>query len=162
MSLSKSHRRKLDNLDEFTQAYLECALWSSTTDEDVPMDNEYGISDIAEETLDCMIQDCEEFQKENEQYLSEDSLETHTCSYNERAGHDFWLTRNGHSAGFWDGDWEEDLVVSLDSFSPGFANPLLSSRPWDAGSGFRRPALQSNPGRAYGEGFQGEKPLDNV
>jgi hypothetical protein len=20
-------------------------------------------------------------------------------------GHDFWLTRNGHGAGFWDGDW---------------------------------------------------------
>lgn len=20
--------------------------------------------------------------------------------------HDFWLTRNGHGAGFWDGDWD--------------------------------------------------------
>jgi hypothetical protein len=25
----------------------------------------------------------------------------------EQAGHDFWLTRNGHGAGFWDGDWPE-------------------------------------------------------
>ena len=25
----------------------------------------------------------------------------------ERAGHDFLLTRNGHGAGFWDGDWPE-------------------------------------------------------
>jgi hypothetical protein len=24
-----------------------------------------------------------------------------------QAGHDFWLTRNGHGAGFWDGDWPE-------------------------------------------------------
>lgn len=24
------------------------------------------------------------------------------------AGHDFWLTRNGHGAGFWDGDWDLD------------------------------------------------------
>jgi len=24
-----------------------------------------------------------------------------------RAGHDFVLTRNGHGAGFWDGDWGE-------------------------------------------------------
>lgn len=24
----------------------------------------------------------------------------------ERIGHDFWLTRNGHGAGFWDGDWK--------------------------------------------------------
>jgi hypothetical protein len=23
----------------------------------------------------------------------------------EQAGHDFWLTRNGHGCGFWDGDW---------------------------------------------------------
>lgn len=26
-----------------------------------------------------------------------------------RVGHDFWLTRNGHGAGFWDGDYEENL-----------------------------------------------------
>jgi len=26
----------------------------------------------------------------------------------DRAGHDFWLTRNGHGAGFWDGDWPDD------------------------------------------------------
>jgi|TARA_R110000744_G_scaffold366338_1_gene475354 hypothetical protein len=25
----------------------------------------------------------------------------------ERIGHDFWLTRNGHGAGFWDGDWND-------------------------------------------------------
>lgn len=25
----------------------------------------------------------------------------------EQAGHDFWLTRNEHGAGFWDGDWPE-------------------------------------------------------
>ena len=24
-------------------------------------------------------------------------------------GHDFWLTRNGHGAGFWDGDWPENF-----------------------------------------------------
>ena len=23
----------------------------------------------------------------------------------EQAGHDFWLTRNRHGAGFWNGDW---------------------------------------------------------
>jgi hypothetical protein len=29
------------------------------------------------------------------------------------AGHDFWLTRNGHGAGFWDGDWPEPLATVL-------------------------------------------------
>jgi hypothetical protein len=30
------------------------------------------------------------------------------------AGHDFWLTRNGHGAGFWDGDWPEPFAAKLD------------------------------------------------
>jgi hypothetical protein len=25
-----------------------------------------------------------------------------------RAGHDFWLSRNGYRAGFWAGDWKKD------------------------------------------------------
>lgn len=31
----------------------------------------------------------------------------------ERAGHDLWLTRNGHGVGFWDGDWPEPLAEIL-------------------------------------------------
>ena len=38
----------------------------------------------------------------------------------ERAGHDFWLTRNGHGAGFWDGDWEEDIGAALTRLSGEF------------------------------------------
>jgi len=30
------------------------------------------------------------------------------------AGHDYWLTRNGHGAGFWDGDWPEPYAAQLD------------------------------------------------
>jgi hypothetical protein len=29
------------------------------------------------------------------------------------AGHDFWLTRNGHGAGYWDGDWPEPFAAQL-------------------------------------------------
>ncbi|MCU9611740.1 hypothetical protein OEK97_27930, partial [Escherichia coli] len=29
------------------------------------------------------------------------------------AGHDFWLTHNGHGAGFWDGDWPEPFATQL-------------------------------------------------
>lgn len=33
----------------------------------------------------------------------------------ERAGHDLWLTRNRHGAGFWDGDWDDrgDELTSI-------------------------------------------------
>lgn len=32
-------------------------------------------------------------------------------------GHDLWLTRNRHGAGFWDGDWPSPLAESLTEFS---------------------------------------------
>lgn len=37
-----------------------------------------------------------------------------------KAGHDFWLTRNGHGAGFWDGGWPEPQSSVLDDASESF------------------------------------------
>ena len=89
-------------MDKFTQAYMEAALWTST-DESTPqggepMDRNYSIDDIAEETRERMQRDCTAFQNANvipEYHHGE-------CTDEEMAGHDFWLTRNGHGAGFWD------------------------------------------------------------
>ena len=33
--------------------------------------------------------------------------------YWDYAAHDFILTRNGHGAGFWDGDWSEPIATKL-------------------------------------------------
>jgi hypothetical protein len=38
----------------------------------------------------------------------------------ERAGHDVWLTRNGHGCGFWDGDWSEPAATRLTKASKKF------------------------------------------
>ena len=38
------------NFDEFTKAYLETALWSSSDNDDKPLD-EYNSTDIADETI---------------------------------------------------------------------------------------------------------------
>jgi hypothetical protein len=89
-------------MDQFTTDYLICALWS-TNDESTPqggepLDKNYGIEDIAPETLARMVEDCQVFQRENLADIESDLGQ---------AGHDFWLTRNGHGAGFWDGDWPE-------------------------------------------------------
>jgi len=86
-----------ERLDSFTGSYITTALWSSTDDNGEPIDRSYGRDDIADETLAKMIADCDAFQKQNEALLEEGT--------SERAGHDFWLTRNRHGAGFWDGDW---------------------------------------------------------
>lgn len=83
-------------LDTFTRAYIECALWSSTTDEGEPLDRNYSKSDIAPETIKAMADDCADFQGSFAQLLEESGLS------DEQAGHDFWLTRNRHGAGFWD------------------------------------------------------------
>lgn len=98
-------------LDEFTLAYIECALWAST-DESTPqggepLDANYTIDDIAPEAMDKMIADCQRFQADNAADIAAGpNYPDYTVS--ERAGHDFWLTRNHHGAGFWDGDWPEE------------------------------------------------------
>lgn len=91
-------------LDSFTRQYIETALWSSN-DESTPaggepMDKNYSFKDLAPETLEIMKADCDKFQADNHNLLED-------CSRDERktAGHDFWLTRNSHGSGFWDGDW---------------------------------------------------------
>ncbi len=102
----------LGHLDKFTMAYLTCALWSSTgtigEDGDTfPLDEKYGIGDIAESSMRQAIADCEKFQEENP--IGDDDRVTGSAellSDDEFAGHDFWLTRNGHGSGFWDdGRW---------------------------------------------------------
>ena len=87
-------------MDTFTRAYLECALWS-TTDESTPtggepMDANYDLEDISPECLAQAQADCAAFQAQAGDMIADDLG---------GAGHDFWLTRNGHGAGFWDGDW---------------------------------------------------------
>lgn len=87
--------------DIFLRAYMECALWSSTDNSDPetggdPLDQNYSIDDISSETREQMGKDCAAFWNEHRAVLARDpSL----------AGHDFWLSRNGHGAGFFDREW---------------------------------------------------------
>ncbi len=87
-------------LDAFTLAYVECALWSSTDNADdtggEPLDRNYCPRDIAPETMQVMAGDCADFQSSFAELLGKSGLSS------EQAGHDFWLTRNRHGAGFWD------------------------------------------------------------
>jgi len=113
-------------MDEFTRAYIEAALWSSNDESDEsggePMDRNYDQSDIDADTLAEMVTDCERFQRENIEHIAWDNLAhfPHRYSTHERAGHDFWLTRNGHGAGFWDGDWNEPAASELTKASESF------------------------------------------
>jgi hypothetical protein len=81
-------------MNKFTTAYIECALWASHDDNDEPMDDRFGLDDIAPEAIKSMEEDCADFQNANAELLADID--------DEQAGHDFWLTRNGHGSGFWD------------------------------------------------------------
>jgi hypothetical protein len=96
-------------MDTFTEAYIVAALWSSIGDDDEPLDKKYSIRDISPETLQKIKKDCAKFQAENAADIASNLAE---------AGHDFWLTRNNHGCGFWDGDWEngEKLTEAANAF----------------------------------------------
>lgn len=80
-------------LDKFTTAYLVAALWSSTGDGGEPLDSRYSISDFSPAAIENAIKDCAAFRSDAGGLLEEWD--------EEQAGHDFWLTRCGHGAGFW-------------------------------------------------------------
>jgi hypothetical protein len=105
--------------DAFFDAYVECALWSSTDNADEsggsPLDDNYGPEDIAPECLKSMREDCDAFWNDNPECHDDAS----------RAGHDFWLTRNGHGAGFWDGDWPDDAGKKLTDASHAYGSSDL-------------------------------------
>jgi len=100
------------NTDEMTKHYVIAALWSSTDDEGNPLDDKYTSEDITPETLLEMKEECFEFVQYNlELILESEQGEAQT-------GHDFWLTRNHHGAGFWDrglGEVGKKLTVAAHS-----------------------------------------------
>jgi hypothetical protein len=87
-------------LELFILAYAECLLWSSIDDNDAPLDSSYCLDDFTIEAVNKIKLDCEKFFNENEGAINS----TPDNYFYDNAGHDFWLTRNGHGAGFWDGD----------------------------------------------------------
>ena len=117
-------------MDEFTRAYIEAALWSSTDNADdsggEPLDKNYGMEDIDPATLHQMMDDCAKFQEENGDDIDNACLTRSQYSDREQAGHDFWLTREGHGAGFWETfDWEEEAGKRLTQASKEFGSFYL-------------------------------------
>ncbi len=99
----------LNELDKIVHAYQVCALWSSTDDDEdcTPLDKNYGVEDIAPESTLQMIQDVADFVRANytDYKLYVETMARQLENWDsaiEYFGHDFWLTRNGHGAGFWD------------------------------------------------------------
>lgn len=91
--------------------YMIAALWSSTDNTDdtggEPLDANYSIDDIAPETATAMRAECSAFIADNWETIRATEQAAEQC------GHDFWLTRNGHGAGFWDRGYDVLLGDAL-------------------------------------------------
>ncbi len=86
--------------EKFVRQYLETALWSETDGEE-PLDKNYSIEDFTPEAIEKAIEDCNEFITKAGKLLDRHGDD-------EQNGHDFWLTRGGHGAGFWDRGYGKD------------------------------------------------------
>lgn len=83
-------------MDRFTRAYLECALWAALDDDGRPLAG--TVADFTASAVAAAEADCLDFQAHLADIIK---------GREEQAGQDFFLTRNRHGAGFWDGDWPE-------------------------------------------------------
>lgn len=100
-----------DQFESFRDAYVRTMLWSSTDESDDtggnPLDDNYSADDLSDEALDRVNAECRAFLYRVACYIPNDPAVKFGPDFDlwGRAGHDFWLTRCGHGAGFWDGDW---------------------------------------------------------
>jgi hypothetical protein len=112
-----------DRLDPFTQGYIEAlffteeeslceesdgarrmpdvAINTATMESRFVGGDSFGFADLAPETLARIIADCAAF-RETLDWRAFVADRNGNHASDEQAGHDFWLTRNGHGTGFWD------------------------------------------------------------
>ncbi len=111
--MAKSKADLLDEIegDDFMRGYVECLFFTEEDnlitqweeeylnahgeEEDAPDDVSLDNFDVA--SLQKIIKDCKAFKAE----CRKAGLDLKKWG-EAQAGHDFWLTRNGHGAGFWD------------------------------------------------------------
>lgn len=101
-----------DKISPISIQYIETALWSSVDDDGNDLDSLYSMHDLSTEAMNRVETDLMHFQNKAGSLLDGLDLET--------VAHDFWLTRNGHGAGFWDGDYQKTTGEALTALAHSF------------------------------------------
>jgi len=86
----------MTNLEIFTNATIEALYFTDTGDIDQP-DSDMELDNETRLDLEA---DCRSFWSSYGCFIINEDGQTI-----EKAGHDFWFTRNGHGVGFWEGHW---------------------------------------------------------
>ena len=109
--------RKEITMQTFLDSYIATAIWSSLDDAGIPLDDaKYADVELSAATRAAMSADCAAFLER-----ATPIIQGFPAEYpDSQLGHDFWLTRNRHGSGFWDGDYPkllgEKLTVTAYSF----------------------------------------------
>ncbi len=126
--------KSTEQLQKFIEAFSACALWTSTGENEEPLDREYNTGDFSESLQAAIRRECSEFFKAQYERINE---------YEMQAGHDFFLSRNESGAGFEDGDWAAggDTLANASTVFGGFDLYVGDDR------------------KIYALGYESEKPL---
>jgi len=98
-ALMSRQEMERSDLEVFTAACVEALFFTDTGDAEQPAAD----TELAPGTLADLQADCRSWWRRFGPYVL--ACRDKMPDAVRRAGHDFWLTRNGHGAGFWDGDW---------------------------------------------------------
>lgn len=96
------------NIDKILDNYLEAAIWTNEED----LSKSYTIYDFDDVAKENAKSDIINFVSKAKEFL--------TGIAEEQIGHDFWLTRNHHGAGFWDRGYDENIGEKLTEISHEF------------------------------------------
>ena len=107
------------NLTKVLQQYLETALWASSDDTGNSLDREYGIQDIDEANVEEQDEVLSDFLSKARAMELTDGLDL------TQVAHDFYLTRNGHGAGFDDGDYDGSVANALTELAKSYGETYL-------------------------------------
>ena len=125
-------------MQDFIDAYLVAALWSSTDDDGNPLDEsgaelhpdahtklESFAEAFAHEHADLLARAvCRP--SHNDTYIDDDGAQRYRAAYGwDYAGHDLWLTQHHHGAGYWDRDLPDDLGDALTDAAQRYAETPL-------------------------------------
>ena len=99
--------------DEFTSSYLEAAEWA-----DKPEEEDWSSAEWAPEAVKRAKADCIRFRFRASDLLVDLDWDHPKDTY--PIAYDFWLTRQGHGSGFWDGNYPEPAARNLTEIAKGF------------------------------------------
>lgn len=111
------------HIRELVTGYVTCALWSSTDGDGTPLDDmlAYGRDKLAPSAFQQMQSEVVKFAQANKDRVNEFCERFDNAGHEmsmSQVGHDLWLTRNRHGAGFWDrgvGKVGDDLTEAAHS-----------------------------------------------